>query len=177
MSALTRRQNEGRDHGFHRGGRTGAGEYFRRLFRWRVGVRWYAIAFSGPVAALALAAFANVLLGASPPSAAQLAGWASIGTATLGSAACRHQRRRQVLHRPVHGSRPDALAHGRHLGGHRTRGVPPIRPHPVSIERPRDGEAAADEAGPNPMAYPTAPRTAADSKPWCTSSDGTPSRA
>lgn len=65
------------------GGRAGLRSYFRRLFRWRVGFGWYALAVLGPVVGLALLAYLNVLLGAAAPSAAQLAGWSLIGTATL----------------------------------------------------------------------------------------------
>jgi uncharacterized protein len=65
------------------GGRTGLRSFFRRLFRWRVGIGWYALALLGPVIGLALAAYVNVLLGAPTPSTAQLAGWSLIATATL----------------------------------------------------------------------------------------------
>ena len=65
------------------GGRKGLRAYFRRLIRWRVGVVWYVVAFLAPVAGWAIVAYVNVLLGAAPPSPAQLAGWSSIVTATL----------------------------------------------------------------------------------------------
>jgi len=65
------------------GGKSGLRSYFRRLFRWRVGIGWYALAVLGPVIVLALVAYLNVLFGAAAPSAAQLAGWSLIGTATL----------------------------------------------------------------------------------------------
>ena len=65
------------------GGRKGLRTYFRRLLQWRVGVGWYAVALLAPVAGWAIVAYANVLLGAAQPSAAQLAGWSSIVTATL----------------------------------------------------------------------------------------------
>jgi len=65
------------------GGRTGLRSYFRRLFRWRVGIGWYALALVGPVVGWGLVAYVNVLLGAPTPSAGQLAGWSLIGTATL----------------------------------------------------------------------------------------------
>ena len=58
--------------------------YFRRLIRWRVGVGWYVVAFLAPVAGWAIVASVNVLLGAAPPTPAQLAGWSLIVTATLG---------------------------------------------------------------------------------------------
>jgi uncharacterized protein len=66
------------------GGRKGLRAYFRRLIRWRVGVGWYVLAFLAPVAGWAIVAYVNVLLGAAPPTPAQLAGWSLIITATLG---------------------------------------------------------------------------------------------
>ena len=65
------------------GGRKGLRAYFRRLIRWRVGVGWYVVALLAPVAGWAIAAAANVLLGAAPPSPGQLAGWSLIFTSTL----------------------------------------------------------------------------------------------
>jgi len=65
------------------GGKAGLRSYFRRLFRWRLGIGWYALALLGPVVGLALVAYLNVLFGAAAPSATQLAGWSLIGTATL----------------------------------------------------------------------------------------------
>ncbi len=65
------------------GGKKGLGVYFRRLIQWRVGVGWYVVALLAPVAAWAIAAYVNVLLGAPPPSPAKLAGWALIVTSTL----------------------------------------------------------------------------------------------
>ena len=56
------------------GGRRGLRAYFRRLIRWRVGLGWYVLAFLAPVAGWAMVAYVNVLLGAAPPSPAQLAG-------------------------------------------------------------------------------------------------------
>ena len=47
------------------------------------GVRWYVLAFLAPVAGWTLIAGVNILLGAAPPSPAQLGGWPLIGTATL----------------------------------------------------------------------------------------------
>ena len=66
------------------GGRKGLRAYFRRLIRWRVGVGCYIVAFLAPVAGWAIVASVNVLLGAAPPTPAQLAGWSLIVTATLG---------------------------------------------------------------------------------------------
>ena len=65
------------------GGRKGLRAYFRRLIRWRAGVGWYLVAFLAPVAGWTIAAYANVLLGAAPPTPDQLAGWSLIITATL----------------------------------------------------------------------------------------------
>jgi uncharacterized protein len=65
------------------GGRKGLRAYFRRLIQWRVGVGWYVVALLAPVAGWAFVAYVNVLLGAAPPSPAQLSGWSSIITATL----------------------------------------------------------------------------------------------
>src|SRR5215207_9092928 len=56
-------------------GKSGIGGLLRRMVRWRVGIRWYAVALLLPVG-IALAATAlNVLLGAQAPSAADLGGW------------------------------------------------------------------------------------------------------
>ena len=55
-------------------GKSGIGGLLRRMVRWRVGLRWYAVALLLPVG-IALAATAlNVLLGAPAPSAADLGG-------------------------------------------------------------------------------------------------------
>src|SRR5215204_752248 len=54
-------------------GKSGIGGLLRRMVRWRVEIRWYAVALLLPVG-IALAATAlNVLLGAQAPSAADLA--------------------------------------------------------------------------------------------------------
>jgi membrane protease YdiL (CAAX protease family) len=55
-------------------GRTGMKALFSRLVRWRVEGRWYAVAFLLPVGLAAAAASLNVLLGASGPTAGELAG-------------------------------------------------------------------------------------------------------
>ncbi len=59
-------------------GKSGVGGLLRRMVRWRVGLRWYAVALLLP-AGLALAATAlNVLLGAQAPSADDLGGWTGL---------------------------------------------------------------------------------------------------
>ena len=59
-------------------GKSGIGGLLRRMVRWRVGLRWYAVALLLPVG-IALAATAlNVLLGARAPSAADLGGWTGL---------------------------------------------------------------------------------------------------
>ena len=59
-------------------GKSGVGGLLRRMVRWRVGLRWYAVALLLP-AALALAATVlNVLLGAPVPSSAELGGWSGL---------------------------------------------------------------------------------------------------
>jgi uncharacterized protein len=59
-------------------GKSGVGGLLRRMVRWRVGLKWYAVALLLP-AGLALAATVlNVLLGAQAPSAADLGGWTGL---------------------------------------------------------------------------------------------------
>ncbi len=59
-------------------GNTGIVGLLRRMVRWRVGIRWYAVALLLP-AGLALAAtMMNVLLGAQAPSSAELGGWTGL---------------------------------------------------------------------------------------------------
>src|ERR671921_1245458 len=59
-------------------GKSGIGGLLRRMVRWRVGLRWYAVALLLPVG-IALAATAlNVLLGARAPSPADLGGWTGL---------------------------------------------------------------------------------------------------
>ena len=56
-------------------GKTGVVGLLRRMVRWRVGLRWYAVALLLPVAISLAAAVFNVLLGAQAPSSVELGGW------------------------------------------------------------------------------------------------------
>jgi uncharacterized protein len=59
-------------------GKTGVVTLLRRMVRWRVGLRWYAVALLLPVAISLAAAVFNVLLGAQAPSAVELGGWTGL---------------------------------------------------------------------------------------------------
>ena len=59
-------------------GKTGVVTLLRRMVRWRVGLRWYAVALLLPVAIALAAAVFNVLLGAQAPSAVELGGWTGL---------------------------------------------------------------------------------------------------
>jgi uncharacterized protein len=59
-------------------GKHGIKNLFHSMLRWRVGLRWWAIAIVAPVAMTVVAAGLNVALGAPAPSAADLANWPSI---------------------------------------------------------------------------------------------------
>ena len=59
-------------------GKSGIGGLLRRMVRWRVGIRWYAVALLLPVGIALAATSVNVLLGAQAPSAADLGGWTDI---------------------------------------------------------------------------------------------------
>jgi membrane protease YdiL (CAAX protease family) len=62
-------------------GKTGVGGLLRRMARWRVGLRWYAVALLLPVGLSLAAALLNVfMLGAQAPSSAELGGWSSLFT-------------------------------------------------------------------------------------------------
>ena len=56
-------------------GKTGVVTLLRRMVRWRVGLRWYAVALLLPVAIALAAVVFNVLLGAQAPSVVELGGW------------------------------------------------------------------------------------------------------
>src|SRR5215204_657962 len=59
-------------------GKAGIGGLLRRMVRWRVGLRWYAVALLLPVAITLVATSLNVLLGAQAPTSAELSGWTGI---------------------------------------------------------------------------------------------------
>ncbi|MDQ3436460.1 MAG: CPBP family intramembrane metalloprotease [Actinomycetota bacterium] len=62
-------------------GRIGMVGLLRRMVRWRVGLRWYAVALLLPVGVTLVAAASNVfLLGAQAPSSAELGGWSNLFT-------------------------------------------------------------------------------------------------
>ena len=56
-------------------GKGGVGSLLRRMVRWRVGIRWYAVALLVPAGITVAAVVLNVLLGARAPSTADLGGW------------------------------------------------------------------------------------------------------
>src|SRR3712207_9287713 len=59
-------------------GKSGLGGLLRRMVRWRVGLRWYAVALLVPIAITLAATVLNVLLGAQAPSSAELGGWTDL---------------------------------------------------------------------------------------------------
>jgi uncharacterized protein len=59
-------------------GKSGIGELFRRMIRWRVGLKWYAVALLLPAGLAVAATVLNVLLGAQAPSSAELGSWTNI---------------------------------------------------------------------------------------------------
>jgi uncharacterized protein len=59
-------------------GRVGVRAWLGRIVRWRVGLRWYAVALLLPVGLRLAAMLLNVLLGAPMPTADQLAAWPSV---------------------------------------------------------------------------------------------------
>lgn len=60
------------------GGRAGLKALFSRLFRWRVGLRWYSVALFAPLPLFVAIISINVLFGAPVPTATQLAAWPSL---------------------------------------------------------------------------------------------------
>lgn len=59
-------------------GRSGLKEWLSRIVRWRVGILWYAVALLLPVLLRAITYWANLLLGATPPTGEQLAAWPDV---------------------------------------------------------------------------------------------------
>src|SRR5829696_6222791 len=59
-------------------GKSGIGGLLRRMVRWRVELRWYAVALLLPAGLALVATVLNVLLGAQAPSAADLSGWTGL---------------------------------------------------------------------------------------------------
>ena len=59
-------------------GKAGLLGLFRRMVRWRIPPGWYVVALLLPAVLAAVATVLNVLLGAEPPSAAELNGWTGL---------------------------------------------------------------------------------------------------
>jgi CAAX protease family protein len=59
-------------------GKSGVGGLLRRMVRWRVGLRWYAVALLVPAAITLAATVLNVLLGAQVPSSAEIGAWTGL---------------------------------------------------------------------------------------------------
>jgi len=59
-------------------GRTEFKEWGRRLFTFRTGIGWYALAIAAPIIIITVVALVNYALGATPPTASQLAIWTDL---------------------------------------------------------------------------------------------------
>jgi len=59
-------------------GRTEFKEWGRRLITFRTGIGWYALTIVAPIVIITIAAFVNYALGATPPTASQLAIWTEL---------------------------------------------------------------------------------------------------
>ena len=59
-------------------GKSGIGGLLRRMVRWRVGLKWYALALLLPAGLAIAATVLNVLLGAPVPSSAELNSWTNL---------------------------------------------------------------------------------------------------
>jgi membrane protease YdiL (CAAX protease family) len=59
-------------------GKSGVVGLLRRMVRWRIGLRWYAVALLLPVGLALAATVLNVMLGARAPSSAELGGWTGL---------------------------------------------------------------------------------------------------
>jgi membrane protease YdiL (CAAX protease family) len=59
-------------------GKTGVVGLLRRMVRWRIGLRWYAVALLLPVVVTGIAAVLNVLLLGAQASSAELSGWTGL---------------------------------------------------------------------------------------------------
>jgi len=59
-------------------GKTEVGGLLRRMVRWRVGLRWYAVALLLPAGLALTATVLNVMLGAQAPSSSELVNWTGL---------------------------------------------------------------------------------------------------
>jgi membrane protease YdiL (CAAX protease family) len=59
-------------------GKSGVGGLLRRMVRWRVGLRWYAVALLLPAVLALVVTMLNVALGAQAPSASELGSWTGL---------------------------------------------------------------------------------------------------
>jgi membrane protease YdiL (CAAX protease family) len=64
-------------------GRQGVKALFRSMVKWRVPVRWWALAILGPIALSALATLLNIALGAPAPTPEELGTWTNVAPTAL----------------------------------------------------------------------------------------------